>query len=57
VGIPLNLENDTKKRVQDDVRFYSLRKSMIMSLGKSLKNTKGGGVLFCFVLVLNGGRS
>lgn len=57
MGIPLNLENDTKKRVPDDVRFYSLRKSVIMILGKRLKNTKGGGVLFCFVLFLNGGRS
>lgn len=46
MGIPLNLENDTKKRVHDDVTFYGSRKSVIF-LGKRLKNTKGGGVVFC----------
>lgn len=45
MGIPLNLENDTKKRVHDDVTFYGSRKSVIF-LGKRLKNTKGGGVVF-----------
>ena len=53
MGIPLNLENDTKKRVHDDVMFYDSRKSVIF-LGKRLKNTKGGGVVFCCCCFLMG---